>query len=112
MIILARKAEDSYSKALDIRSDHIDALFDLGELYVKSNRLKESKEVVGRALDISPGNLGASRLMATLYRRDGKPEEALKWLNSIVLPENNPTKASEIHYELARIYDRILRHNP
>ncbi|MEN8136784.1 MAG: sulfotransferase [Thermodesulfobacteriota bacterium] len=101
------EAEDSYRKSLDIRPDNINAMFDLAELYEKSNRLQESKEIVNRSLDVAPGNLGASRIMATLLRREGKPGEALKWLDSVSLPENNPAKSSEVHYELARIYDRL-----
>jgi len=100
-------AETSYRRALEITPDNINTLCNLAELYEKTNKLREAKELVEMALALEPQTTGASRLMATLLRRQGKAEEALSMLKSVPIPSDNPEKALEIHYELARLSDQL-----
>lgn len=101
------EAETSYRRSLEIEPDNFHALFNLAELYEKTNKLKEAGELVKQALVLAPDDPGLARLMATLLRRQGKLQEALTVLEKVVVSPANPEKSLEVHYELARIHDRI-----
>lgn len=101
------EAETSYRRSLEIDPDNFHALFNLAELYEKTSKLSEAEDLVKQALVMAPSDPGLSRLMATLLRRQGKLQEALAVLEKVTVPPDNPDKALEVHFELARIQDRL-----
>ncbi len=101
------EAEDCYRKALEIDPGHFRALINLGEIFEKTNRLAEAEDAVRGALKIDPEAGSATRLLATLLRREGKHQEALAQLAGVNIQDCGLEKAVEIHHELGMIHERL-----
>ncbi len=70
------------------------------------NRLDKAREHTEKALELKKDSQEAFLLNARLMRREGKIDKAIKALETINIPENNPAIAQSIHYELGLGHDR------
>lgn len=72
--------------ALETNPGYIDAISNLGNIYVESERYREAAEVYQRAISIKPDFIDAHLNLATLFYRCGLFEEAnAEWLSVMSL---------------------------
>jgi len=74
----AKAASDYYSRALQLQPDDGEANLELAKVLVTMNQNAKAQQLLERAIQIDPSNSVAHYRLATLYRRQGKTEEADK----------------------------------
>ena len=101
------EAVASYQKAISIKPDYAAAHSNLGSYYEKINKVELAEEHIKKSIKIFPDNPLAKCLLSSLLRRKGKIDEALQLLtpfSTMVIQDKEV--ASNIHFELGRLYDR------
>jgi len=74
----SKAAYDDYTRALQLQPDDGDAALELAKVLVSINQSEKAQQLLERAIQIDPSNSVAHYRLATLYRRQGKTEEADK----------------------------------
>lgn len=73
-----KTAYDYYTRALQLQPDDGDANLELAKVLVTMNQIERARQLLERAIQIDPSNSVAHYRLASLYRRQGKTEEANK----------------------------------
>jgi cytochrome c-type biogenesis protein CcmH/NrfG len=73
-----KTAYDFYMRALQLQPDDGDANLELAKVLVTMNQIERAQQLLERAIQIDPSNSVAHYRLASLYRRQGKTEEANK----------------------------------
>jgi len=92
------QAISEYKKAISLNSAHSDALFNISQLYFKTNRFQEAAEGFKKVVDLNPYDGGACFALAVSYAHLGRYAEALKYND----------KAQELHYPEAEEFGKQL----
>lgn len=74
----SKTADEDYARALQLQPDDGDAALELAKVLVSMNQLEKAQQLLEHAIQIDPSNSVAHYRLATLYRRQGKTEEADK----------------------------------
>jgi len=93
-------------KALNINPDHVAALVRMGDLYELLSQLDRAEEYVDRALAIEATNAHALRVKATILRRKGLFDKAIKVLLERPVPDEQGLIEMQIHAELGKLFDK------
>jgi cytochrome c-type biogenesis protein CcmH/NrfG len=76
---------------LQMEPDHVESLYNLGMVYSDRMRLKQARELLGRAVELDPGDANAQVAQGIAALRDNDPEAAQSPLEKAVLLEpRNP----------------------
>ena len=76
---------------LQLEPDHVESLYNLGMVYSDRMRLKEARELLGRAVALDPGDANAQVALAIAALRDQDPAAAQAPLQkAVVLQPRNP----------------------
>lgn len=89
------KAIELYKQYLDKKPDDAAALYELGSIYFKQNRLDEALERAGKAVSLDPGNDWYKRLLVEIYQEQKDFRSAGKILQNMV--ESDPDNIE--HYQ-------------
>jgi len=73
-----KAAYDYYSRALQLQPDDGDASLEMAKLLVTMNQNEKAQQLLEHAIQIDPSDSVAHYRLGTLYRRQGKTEEANK----------------------------------
>jgi tetratricopeptide (TPR) repeat protein len=73
-----KAAFDYYSRALQLQPDDGDANLEFAKLLVATNQSEKAQQLLEHAIQLDPTNAVAHYRLSTLYRRQGKTEEANK----------------------------------
>jgi cytochrome c-type biogenesis protein CcmH/NrfG len=73
-----KAAYDSYSRALQLQPDDGDADLEFAKILITMNQSEKAQQLLERAIQLDPTNAVAHYRLGTLYRRQGKTEEANK----------------------------------
>jgi tetratricopeptide (TPR) repeat protein len=84
LIVPPQEAEGLFTKALSIKQDYIDALINLGKLFVSQKRVQEAGEKFGRAIEIDNHNLEAWINLGDLFASAGKYKAAAGYFREAV----------------------------
>jgi len=93
-----KTAADDYSRALQLQPDDGDAALELAKVLVAMNQNDKAQLLLERAIQIDPSNAVAHYRLATVYRRQGKIEEADKQIDEY-------KKYKEMKDKLQKIFD-------
>lgn len=74
------KALAQFSKVLELKSDHLEALQSVAEIYRESGRTEETAAAYARVREIAPGSFGAYFFGAQASAQLGRTEEAIEVL--------------------------------
>jgi len=102
-----------YERALELRSDDVQAMNNLGDLLQSSGRIDEAVSYFRRALQIKPDYLSARNNLANALQSRGKFDEALEHYRYGL--EIEPDSA-DIHYNFANVlfaqkkFDEAVEH--
>jgi tetratricopeptide (TPR) repeat protein len=114
--------ESSLRKVISIKPDHAHAYNALGySLADRSIRLPEARELVEKALALSPDDAFIIDSMGWVYYRLGDPKEALKYLRKAYANRQDPEIAAHLgevlwklgqHAEADKVWDEALAKAP
>ena len=76
-----RKAENYLRKALEVKSDFLEARFNLVEVYSLRGQWNKAARELNKILEINPANLPALKRLAQVYISMGQPEKAKELLD-------------------------------
>ncbi len=96
-------AIENYKKALELKEDFYEPLFELGKIYYSLNNFKEAAKYLSKACFQNTENLELMGLTAEAYKQIGKVEDAIFLFKKILSlePHNSyaNTKMGEIYYQ-------------
>jgi len=98
-------ASNFYNNALRHNPNHINSLSNLCDIYEKLHKLDQAELTAQRTLKLAPNNPTASRVYATLLRRQGKASQGYSILSTVEIPKE-PRVALGIHFELGKLCDQ------
>jgi tetratricopeptide (TPR) repeat protein len=114
--------ESSLRKVISLKPDHAHAYNALGySLADRSMRLPEARELVGKALALSPNDAFIIDSMGWVEYRLGQPEEALKYLRKAYAERPDPEIAAHFgevlwtvgkHAEAEKVWNEALAKAP
>ncbi|MGB8433435.1 MAG: tetratricopeptide repeat protein [Burkholderiales bacterium] len=114
--------ESSLRKVISLKPDHAHAYNALGySLADRSIRLPEARELVGKALALSPDDAFIIDSMGWVYYRLGEPEEALTYLRKAYAGRPDPEIAAHLgevlwtvgkHAEAEKVWNEALAKAP
>lgn len=83
-------AEDFLKKAITAKPDYLAARYQLGVVYERQNRVKDSIGELEKVLVLNNKDVGVGFELSILYYRDGRKDQALQLLEKVVqlAPEN------------------------
>ncbi|MFM9916337.1 MAG: tetratricopeptide repeat protein [Rhizobacter sp.] len=97
-----QRAFASYSKALELKPDHIDAKVGLARVYLFAGEVDKSSQAVNEAMTADPRHVGARTMQAALLSRQGKVPEAIALAQTLINEQKNaPVETSML---LAGLY--------
>ncbi|MEM7172847.1 MAG: sulfotransferase [Pseudomonadota bacterium] len=99
-------AESDYRHADTLRSDDIQPLRCLAEMFEALNRLDEAANCLSLALERAQNDPECLCLAGVLARRRGDLPEALAKLRTALEQTDDPERQSPIHFELGKTLDR------
>lgn len=99
------RAIENYQNALALQPENIDTLCNLSELLEKNNQLEKAQQYIDQALNVSSDNPLALRIKATLLRREGKVEDAIRLLENVKLSNEDSLEGINVHFEQGKLYD-------
>ncbi|HMD21803.1 MAG TPA: tetratricopeptide repeat protein [Alloacidobacterium sp.] len=73
-----KAAYDYYSRALQLQPDDGDAALEMAKVLVTMNQIEKAQQLLEHAIQVDPSDSVAHYRLSTLYRRQGKAEEANK----------------------------------
>lgn len=98
--IMANKFDDEgkvveaikeYEKSLELNPHSVNALFNLGLAYLKTQRVKEAAYTYERAVDLSPKDAEVYKLLGIAYIQQGLKDKAVEsWKKSLSLNPDQP----------------------
>ncbi|MCY4032867.1 MAG: sulfotransferase [Hyphomicrobiales bacterium] len=100
------KAVEIYESALRVQPDHIRCRLGLAEILELQACLDEALTHTNHILERAHDNWHAARLSATILRRQGKLDAALKQIQTVDLKKTPLPAARQVLAEHARILDR------
>lgn len=104
-------AENCYKQVLGINSDDINAINDLGMLYLQQGKLEEGIRLIRRSVDINPEQPYAQMNLGNAYRELKFPSEALGFYDrAIALQADFPQayfNRGNAHYDLGRMSEAL-----
>lgn len=98
------KAEDEYTRAIQIKQNDYKMYIKIANIYVKNNKKQEACDVLQSLLDAKPENLDACFLLGQIYYDDGKFKEAIKVYNQCL---NYNGDNFYLYYDLGMCYTRL-----
>lgn len=75
-----REAESHLRRALEVKSDYLEARFNLVEIYRRRGDLRRAARELARVLEFQPGDLPTIKALAQLHIEMGEPEKARRLL--------------------------------
>jgi len=112
---LLNKASDNFQKALEVKDNYLDAIYNLSQIYERKNMLNEAITEIRKAEQIMPDNLNLKYETGRLYfnralTRGLENDEGKNDLNQaktrfMDVLEKNPNYANTL-YSLALIYEK------
>ncbi len=78
-------AEKHYKKAIELDPKNDNATHGLIEIYTKTDRLEEARELIDEFTKIRPAIIKTRYQLAEVYKKDGKLEGAIKVLEKIIM---------------------------
>lgn len=85
-----QRAYGSYSKAVELKPDHIDAKVGLARLYLLANRLDDCQKSLGEVLAAEPKHVGALTVKAALAARQGDTQAAVAQARALIADQKAP----------------------
>ena len=85
-----KQAIEMLYKALELESDNIEILFQLGELYFLLNNFQRSTQYLDKVLKSKPEHIEALKLMQKIYNCSAEKENAVKTAQKIYELEKTP----------------------
>ncbi|MDL2337721.1 MAG: tetratricopeptide repeat protein [Pseudomonadota bacterium] len=85
-----QRAFGSYSKALELKPDHIEAKVGLARVYLFAGEVDKSAQAVTEVLAVDARNVGARTMQAALLSRQGKVTEAIAQAQALINEQKNP----------------------
>jgi tetratricopeptide (TPR) repeat protein len=92
-----------YQKALSIQPEYVPLFIDLGIAYAKTGAYEKSLSLFEKALSFDPENNETHYIIACIYARQTKPEDAVVWLQKAVQKGYNNWKQIESDVNLDNI---------
>jgi len=111
--VLARqdKKQDaikSYKDAIRLKPDFIDALNNLGTMYLSQGNIQDADEIFKSILDKNPRDLNALCNKGSILYKQGKYKESIETYNKVL--EIDSTRAN-VFYDLGRCYMLIEKYD-
>jgi tetratricopeptide (TPR) repeat protein len=78
------KAIYHYQEAMAIQSEYEPLLNDLGIAYAKTGAYEKSLTLFEKSISLDPGNNETHYIIACIYARQNKPEDAVAWLQKAI----------------------------
>lgn len=104
-------AEDFLKKAITAKPDYLAARYQLGVVYERQNRVKDSISELEKVLTLNNKDVGVAFELSILYYRDGRKDQARDLLEKVVqfAPDNVNARwyLSALQEELGQ-YDKAL----
>lgn len=85
-----QRAYGSYSKAVELKPDHLDAKAGLARLYILANRLEEAEKSIADVLAVNATHVGALTARAALATRRGDTEAAIAQARAVIAAQKAP----------------------
>jgi tetratricopeptide (TPR) repeat protein len=79
-----QRAFGSYSKAVELKPDHIDAKVGLARVYLFAGEVDKSSQAVTEVLAVDARHMGARTMQAALLSRQGKVPEAITLAQTLI----------------------------
>lgn len=95
-----KTAYDYYSHALQLEPDDGDANLEMAKILVTMNQNEKAQQMLEHALQIDPSNSVAHYRLSTLYRRQGKTEEANKEIAEYKKYKDMKDKLQKIFHDM------------
>jgi uncharacterized protein YkwD len=104
-----QKAIEKYKEALKANPQYFYALYNLGLVYLQTNRLNEAMQYFDQALIQKPKDNPTKFYIAWIYFSRGEYEQAEKKLLHLLKEsdENAPELIMNTHFLLGRVYDQM-----
>ena len=97
-----QRAFGSYSKALELKPDHIDAKVGLARIFLFAGEVEKSSQAVNDVLAVDARHAGARTMQAAVLSRQGKVPEAISLAQVLINEQKNaPVETSML---LAGLY--------
>ena len=93
-------AQADYSLVLDLEKDNEEALLMCAYIYMQQRDYKMAKADYERLLKVNPTSYNGCLGLATLEQREGKYEEALKLLNTMIAAKGENRQLSPSQYAM------------
>jgi cytochrome c-type biogenesis protein CcmH/NrfG len=95
-----KAAYDYYSHALQLQPDDSDANLEMAKLLITMNQYERAQQLLEHVIQLDPSNSVAHYRLATLYRRQGKPEEANKEIAEYKKYKDMKDKLEKIFHDM------------
>jgi len=104
-------AENCYKQVLGINGDDINAINDLGMLYLQQGKLEEGIRLIRRSVDINPEQPYAQMNLGNAYRELKYPSEALGFYGRAIALQHDFPQAyfnrGNAHHDLGRMSEAL-----
>jgi tetratricopeptide (TPR) repeat protein len=100
-----RDALQQFSKALEIKPDHLDALLNTGALAHQYRDYARAQAAYEKVLELDPDNSMATRGLAYAVFGSGDPRRTIELMNRLITRDPEEIKA---YYVLGVVYDTFL----
>ena len=95
-----KAAYDYYSRALQLQPDDGDAALEMAKVLVTMNQNDKAQRLLEHAIQIDPSNSVAHYRLSTLYRRQGKTEEANKEIAEYKKYKNMKDQLEKVFHDM------------
>jgi cytochrome c-type biogenesis protein CcmH/NrfG len=95
-----KAAYDYYSRALQLQPDDGDAALEMAKILVTMNQNDKAQQLLEHAIQIDPSNSVAHYRLSTLYRRQGKTEEANKEIAEYKKYKNMKDQLQKVFHDM------------
>jgi cytochrome c-type biogenesis protein CcmH/NrfG len=95
-----KTAYDYYMRALQLEPDDQDAALELAKILVTMNQDDKAQQLLEHAIQIDPSNSVAHYRLGTIYRRQGKTEEANKEIDEYKKYKDMKDKLQKVFHDM------------
>ncbi len=79
-----QKARENFEKAITLKTDYVDALFQLGILYFNNNQTDEAINQFEKIVNLTPNYSNALYSLGLAYAKKGEKEKAIQYLEMVL----------------------------
>lgn len=104
----AAKARENFLAAIKLKNDYLPAYYNLATMEFELRNAKRAKELFLKVIEIRPSETKALFALSRLAEDDGKPSEAIDWLNQV---RKRNVRSIPARVKLISLYLRARRVN-